>query len=956
MIFGLFLSATVAAAPPQDQAALNAWWTGAGDIWLGETAYTLGSRPLQFSDGMCDFTLEEGALIPVYSGVAPVSERMIGLVWIGDGELSMRFVERGDVWRFANHLATTGSVPEAELRPLLGGAPFTTGIDRGVILSADPAVLSLLEGLQPMGAGAVYGGDGTADETYVVTQIRGGGRTRMVGINLLEDRLRDLQRSGLDPQVMLRQDRLLHEELQVDGAQLRALADFRTDTPMHVAALEGPVVGANNFDRWVSCYRDGQDTLDTGYQAAVFAHGVDQDQQRHFMRLTGQPAAPAGTPERPAFAPVRADTAVEVTPHMRGLERTMSVSSTLTVRAEGGPLQHITMRMPTGDAVLGSWQLEALELDGQPLRWVGLSASLDGGTRGSSVDPQAAASENAIDRSTSATLASGGVNISGNAASGGTVSRSSSYIGTLAESQLPTAGPNGENNALYEQLAFFQTPYRYEIMAILPEPVPAGEERTVTVTWTGRYRFSRYSSVVLSQSAGEDIPATPRTMYRPLGHTTGAQPLLPAMMPSVDRLWDYTVEASARRGLSAIEIVASGDTVASGHDEGTGAPFVRTEGQAAQPVVGVGRWVTQADAPAEGLPGVQVHLRPQTARGEKGQLAPELRRITLFMQQQLPAYPHDEIELYQMIRGTPMEVLQANAHPTYPGVVELQTVISPTITSAGLIRGEYPEFTRYQLAHQIAAQYWGALIQPESDRDAWITDGLAGTYAALYIHAASGADAYDAHMAALQKRLEAPREYTVGRGGNTPWKKAGVQRPLSLTDPMLSDVPAHIRADYATYVLIELLRPQLGDAAFFETLKGIAAAHTDGSALSTAELQAAFETASGQDLSGFFDFWVHNGRLPSLSLAWTEQGGRVTGCLTSDMPFGQLQVPVSITDDTGTVSAPLQVIDGVAVFESEGRSGRVSVALDPDHQILAMDRSVRQERGGSCLDGYSSVE
>jgi hypothetical protein len=308
-----------------------------------------------------------------------------------------------------------------------------------------------------------------------------------------------------------------------------------------------------------------------------------------------------------------------------------------------------------------------------------------------------------------------------------------------------------------------------------------------------------------------------------------------------------------------------------------------------------------------------------------------------------------------MMRSTPLEALQTGARPTMPGIVELQTVVSPTVTSGGLIRGEYPEFTRVQLARQLAGQYWGATIRPASARDAWIMDGLAGTYAALYIRAAAGAEAYDDHMAAIRKRLEQPREYTAGRGGNTPWKKAGIQRPIALTDPQLSDIPAHIRADYATYVLTEQLRPMLGDALFFETLRQLATARRD-MVITTDELQSTFELSSGRDLSDFFDFWIHSSRLPSLSLTWTEQDGRVTGCLESDMPFGVLNVPVEITDDTGTVSAPIRIVDGVAAFESTGRQGRVRVTLDPQHTMLAMDRDVRRSDSSSCLDGYSAME
>ena len=137
-------------APPTSQAALEEWWLAAGQITLGETVYRIGDEPVVLSDSVCEFSLTEGAMIPVYSGQAPVSERMIGLVWIGEGDSSLRFTERGDVLAFANHMVINADADPEEFQGLLAGDPLASGIDRGLVLSADPALLSLFEGLEPV--------------------------------------------------------------------------------------------------------------------------------------------------------------------------------------------------------------------------------------------------------------------------------------------------------------------------------------------------------------------------------------------------------------------------------------------------------------------------------------------------------------------------------------------------------------------------------------------------------------------------------------------------------------------------------------------------------------------------------------------------------------------------------------------------------------------------------------
>jgi hypothetical protein len=196
-MFSLSLLSLTLAAPPTTQDALESWWLAAGQLYLGDTVYRIGDEPVVLADSVCEFTLTEGAMIPVYSGVAPVSERMVGLVWLGAGASAVSFNERGDVLAFANHMATNAGTDPEELRGLLDGAPLSQGVDRGLVLSADPALLSLFEGLEPIGGGAMItaGADG-ADETYIVTASDGEGRLKRQATNILVSRLTELRRSG----------------------------------------------------------------------------------------------------------------------------------------------------------------------------------------------------------------------------------------------------------------------------------------------------------------------------------------------------------------------------------------------------------------------------------------------------------------------------------------------------------------------------------------------------------------------------------------------------------------------------------------------------------------------------------------------------------------------------------------------------------------------------------------
>ena len=120
-MLSLSLLSLAMAAPPTSQDALNEWWLAAGQLYLGDTVYRIGDAPVVLADSVCEFTLEAGAMIPVYSGVAPVSERMVGLVWIGEGSNALTFNDRGDVLAFANHMTINADADPSEFQGLLEG-------------------------------------------------------------------------------------------------------------------------------------------------------------------------------------------------------------------------------------------------------------------------------------------------------------------------------------------------------------------------------------------------------------------------------------------------------------------------------------------------------------------------------------------------------------------------------------------------------------------------------------------------------------------------------------------------------------------------------------------------------------------------------------------------------------------------------------------------------------------
>ena len=83
---------------------------------------------------MCDVSLNKGIVIPVFTGKAPVSERIVGVVFVGDGDLSVRFPERADAWGFANHMVRWTEKDRTDMSAIAAQqSDYSVEIEQGMI-------------------------------------------------------------------------------------------------------------------------------------------------------------------------------------------------------------------------------------------------------------------------------------------------------------------------------------------------------------------------------------------------------------------------------------------------------------------------------------------------------------------------------------------------------------------------------------------------------------------------------------------------------------------------------------------------------------------------------------------------------------------------------------------------------------------------------------------------------
>jgi hypothetical protein len=465
--------------------------------------------------------------------------------------------------------------------------------------------------------------------------------------------------------------------------------------------------------------------------------------------------------------------------------------------------------------------------------------------------------------------------------------------------------------------------------------------------------------------AGSSVDTPTTTMIaKPLGTTTGAQAFLPELIPSTG-LGEWKTKTTVGvpgMGIRSYDVAVTGDTVQEWQSEDGWKWITAQSRKARTPMVAIGGWKSTLEPRAMGLPAVSVHLFSNASR-YLDEFAPEVRRVITFLDKFLPDYPFAEVDVYQGAMGDSATSYWGSGGTDLIGIRSFMETGASGSGSAGQAEAERenPYIAQTLLARQLAGQYWGQAIQPASARDAWITDGLADAYALFYLRAALkdeknpelGFDAFNHRLAALRENFEKKNQHNEEETGRTQNDARWI--PWSLTGTtMATDVPRTMLADYRTYFWVQMLRSRVGDDVFFHTLDGLAQ-RSMGRWVSSAEVQDAFEQASGQDLKAYFDQWVHGGLVPKLE-AWTQRkdDGTMVGCIHSDVPFGHLEVPVRVGEpyetkgggdgkDTELMNpeeALVDVIDGWGTFRVPKQAKNAQVVLDPDFYLMTLGRKV----------------
>ncbi|HSQ32323.1 MAG TPA: M1 family aminopeptidase [Gemmatimonadaceae bacterium] len=240
------------------------------------------------------------------------------------------------------------------------------------------------------------------------------------------------------------------------------------------------------------------------------------------------------------------------------------------------------------------------------------------------------------------------------------------------------------------------------------------------------------------------------------------------------------------------------------------------------------------------------------------------------------------------------------------------------------------------IAHETAHQWFGDAVTEREWPHLWLSEGFATYFAALWDRADRGESAFRTRMDVIRRTILSDT--------------AAVPRR-----PVIDTIETNLLAllnrnsyEKGGFVL-HMLRVQVGDSAFFHALRSYYAKHRHGTALSD-DLRSEMERASGQQLGWFFDQWLKRPGYPDLTATWHYDATAKEATITVDQggPFGAFRVPLTIaaTDSTGAehraTIALSAVPDAVAQLRIPLQSAPTAIVLDPDVELLARLRVVRQ--------------
>ncbi len=242
-------------------------------------------------------------------------------------------------------------------------------------------------------------------------------------------------------------------------------------------------------------------------------------------------------------------------------------------------------------------------------------------------------------------------------------------------------------------------------------------------------------------------------------------------------------------------------------------------------------------------------------------------------------------------------------------------------------------FNRGLIAHELAHQWFGDKITCGSWKDIWLNESFATYLAALTIENLDGETPFE--------------EWRVGTVNNVVSTTDGA---VYLTDADTTSV-SRIFDGRLSYrkgsMVLHMLRKKIGDALFFQGIKNyLADPNLAYGYAKTPDLISHMETASGENLSEFFNDWIYNQGYPSYTLTWHQpQTNQIKITINQSQShisvnYFEVPVPIRVYGSGGEILDLVlnNTLNGEEFIETVNFQV-TQVEVDPDTHLISKNNS-----------------